>query len=125
MRRDKPSSVQKASSNSKDIQSQITHLEELVVSLMNKSNNVGTSSRTDSSAGMDENNSSPQLPQDCPWECPEDTWTEINSVKDTTESVGLISLRDDNLGYVGGSHWEAILDNVRLLFPSLHWSPRL
>jgi hypothetical protein len=35
-----------------------------------------------------------------------------NSIVDTEESFGRISIEDDQFNYVGSSHWAAILDNV-------------
>ncbi|RDL34405.1 uncharacterized protein BP5553_07533 [Venustampulla echinocandica] len=116
LRRDKSSPIQKSTSNSKDVQSQISHLEQLVVSLMNRSNTIGNSSRTDGSpSSLDENNPSQQIHSSTL----EDHWTEINAVKETAESIGLISIQDDQPNYVGSSHWEAILDNIACLKDAL------
>jgi hypothetical protein len=42
----------------------------------------------------------------------DDQWTEITGVKNATESLGMINIKDNQPSYVESSHWTAILDNV-------------
>lgn len=95
----------------KDVQSQISHLEQLVVSLMKKSGGIDAQNRPGSSRGHSIDD--PRAP-DFTLSTRED-WTEINGLVNTTESFGMINIDDDQPNYVGSSHWAAILDNVRLV----------
>ncbi|EHK97144.1 hypothetical protein M7I_7156 [Glarea lozoyensis 74030] len=45
----------------------------------------------------------------------DDQWTEITGVKNATESLGMINIKDNQPSYVESSHWTAILDNIACL----------
>jgi hypothetical protein len=108
--RERSSQVQKSSSSPKDVQSQVRHLEELVISLMNKTaKNTALSEKPQppitpdaSSVSNSSNATSPSHSTD----------QVANTTVDTEESFGRISIEDDQLNYVGSSHWTTILDNV-------------
>lgn len=72
------------------------HLEDLVVSLMQRST---TSSDI---ASMTKPETTPE---------PESHYSP-QSISDTSESLGRFSIDDDRPNYTGGSHWAAILDSV-------------
>jgi hypothetical protein len=107
--REKSSSIQKSTNGQKDVQSQLQHLEELVVSLMNKSNRNGPSSTTNNLQATPQSfpdlTSTNELSQ--PIETPGG-----NILKDTATVLGRISIEDDQPSYVGSAHWTAILDSV-------------
>jgi len=105
-RRDKSTPIYKPSANgsSKDVQSQISHLEELVISLMSKTIKASASTNT-------------SLEDDTPLLQRESTSSderrmEAYGIKETEESFGRIDIEDDQPNYVGNTHWAAILDNV-------------
>jgi hypothetical protein len=96
--RDKSSQVQKSTSAPKDVQSQVRHLEELVISLMNKTAKSSTlsgksqplitphgSSVSSSSNATSPGQSSDQVP---------------GSNLDTVESFGRMGIEDDQPNYV-------------------------
>ncbi|KAF8847325.1 hypothetical protein BDZ45DRAFT_607644 [Acephala macrosclerotiorum] len=100
--------VQKSSSGSgrgegqKDVQSQVRRLEELVISLMNKTSKNG-------SGGQDH-----VTPPDHSIEA-EEQESEVRDrrLKDTALSFGRITIdEDERTNYVGSAHWAAILDNI-------------
>ena len=108
--RDKSSQVQKSSSAPKDVQSQVRHLEELVISLMNKTaKNTTLSSKPKPPITPDASSVSNSSNATSPSQSPDPAT--LNTVE-TGESFGNISIEDDQLNYVGSSHWTAILDNV-------------
>jgi hypothetical protein len=110
--REKSSSIQKSTNGQKDVQSQLQHLEELVVSLMNKSNRNGSSSTTSNLQATPQ--SSPDLT--AANELGQATETlGRNILKDTATVLGRISIEDDQPSYVGSAHWMAILDSVSFL----------
>jgi hypothetical protein len=108
--REKSSQIQKSSSSPKDVQSQVRHLEELVISLMNRTaKNATLSEKLQSPITPDEssvsNSSSPsQFPDQI-----------SNRNADPEECFGRISIEDNQVNYVGQNHWTAILDNVSAL----------
>lgn len=94
----------------RDVQSQISHLEELVVSLMNKSRAPGSTTKVDTAKeSSSHNTASPNFELTMT----DDQWTEVTGVKNATESFGMINIKDNHSNYVESSHWTAILDNVR------------
>ena len=107
--REKSSSIQKSTNGQKDVQSQLQHLEELVVSLMNKSNRNGSSSTTGNLQATPQ--SSPDLTAANELGQPTETLGR-NILKDTATVLGRISIEDDQPSYVGSAHWTAILDSV-------------
>ncbi|CAG8962355.1 hypothetical protein HYFRA_00014152 [Hymenoscyphus fraxineus] len=116
IRREKAAALQKSGNvGRKDVQSQISHLEQLVVSLMKKS------------GGVDQNrlgishvpSSDDPRASDFSSSTGEDQWTEITGLSNTTESFGMINIDDDQPNYVGSSHWAAILDNIACLKDSI------
>jgi len=112
IRRDKATPIHKPSTNngSKDVHSQISRLEELVISLMNKTNPNGLlpsrDPQTSSASGTRPSLDGPRL---------DEPWTEVNALKETEESLGRINIDDEQPNYVGSTHWAAILDNVGCL----------
>ncbi|KAG9232543.1 fungal-specific transcription factor domain-containing protein [Amylocarpus encephaloides] len=113
IRRDKASAVQKpANGGHKDVQSQISHLEELVVSLMNRSGNATNSGKDDES--RDQANALCRTPISALEE-----WTDNSGVKQATDSFGSFNIDDDQTNYVGTAHWAAILDNIACLKDTL------
>jgi hypothetical protein len=102
-------SIQKPTSNSgsRDVQSQISRLEELVISLMNKTNPNGLVSSGNQQVSS-EDDTRPSLDG----HRVDDPWTEVNGLKETEESFGRINIDDEQPNYVGSTHWAAILDNV-------------
>jgi hypothetical protein len=110
--REKSSSIQKPTNGQKDVQSQLQHLEELVVSLMNKSNRNGSSSTTSNLQATPQ--SSPDLTAANELGQPTKTLGR-NILKDTATVLGRISIEDDQPSYVGSAHWTAILDSVSQL----------
>jgi hypothetical protein len=110
--REKSSSIQKSTNGQKDVQSQLQHLEELVVSLMNKSNRNGSSTMTSNVQATPQ--SSPDLTAANELGQPTETLSR-NILKDTATVLGRISIEDDQPSYVGSAHWTAILDSVSQL----------
>jgi hypothetical protein len=110
LRSGKTSLIQKPTNHAqRDVQSQISHLEELVVSLMNKSRAAGSGAKAETSQQKSNNDTaSPKFELNTT----EDQWTEINGIKNATESFGMINIEDNQSNYVESSHWTAILDNV-------------
>lgn len=110
--REKPQ-VQKNGQASRDVQSQVRRLEELVVSLMEKTNRgmfsggQGGQVTADGSPGESDGLGSIEV-EDA------DAESEIGGrLKDTALSLGKITIGDGNrANYVGSSHWTAILDSV-------------
>lgn len=109
VRRDKATPIHKPSTNScsGDVQSQISRLEELVISLMNKTNQNGLVTSIDAQASS-EDGTRPSLDG----QRVDDQWTEVNGLRETEESFGRINIDDEQPNYVGSTHWAAILDNV-------------
>jgi hypothetical protein len=95
-------------SATRDVQSQISHLEELVVSLMNRTSKLGSTS------SVSESGKSSYSPSEntSPHNGISDDNTGNISLQDTAESFGRISMDEEQPNYVGGAHWAAILDNV-------------
>jgi len=102
--REKTSKVEKAGNGAKDVQSQIRHLEDLVISLMNQTTN-----------NVPPQNHSQATPESSP-EHLDDVLHAENATNagmmGTAESFGRISIEDKKQNYVGGDHWVAILDSV-------------
>ncbi len=102
--REKTSKVEKAGNGTKDVQSQIRHLEDLVISLMNQT-----------TSNVPPQNHRQATPESSP-EHLDDTLHAENlrssSMTGTAESFGRISIEDKKQNYVGGDHWAAILDSV-------------
>ncbi len=103
------SSISKSNSSSRDVQSQISHLEELVLSLMNRTSKLtsqssesNTQSTPASSPDCNSGASDPVIAGELP----------VTVLRDTAESFGRISIEDAQPNYVGSAHWAAILDNV-------------
>jgi hypothetical protein len=108
--RERSSQVQKSSNSPKDVQSQVRHLEELVISLMNKTaKNAALSGKPQPPITPDASSVSNSSNATSPSQSPDQV---ANTTVDTEESFGRISIEDDQLNYVGSSHWTAILDNV-------------
>lgn len=106
--RERSSQVSKSSNAPKDVQSQVRHLEELVISLMNRTaKNSALSSKPQPPITPDESTISTSSNATTP-----SSDQVANSAVDTEESFGRISIEDNQLNYVGQSHWAAILDNV-------------
>ncbi|EPE28759.1 hypothetical protein GLAREA_09880 [Glarea lozoyensis ATCC 20868] len=113
LRGSKQSSVHKSTNLSqRDVQSQISRLEELVVSLMNKSRAAGSTNKPGApQTQSSDDTSSPNFELTTT----DDQWTEITGVKNATESLGMINIKDNQPSYVESSHWTAILDNIACL----------
>jgi hypothetical protein len=104
--RERSSQVSKSSNAPKDVQSQVRHLEELVISLMNRTaKNSALSGKPQPPITPDESTISPSSNATTP------SSDQVANV-DTEKSFGRISIDDNQLNYVGQSHWAAILDNV-------------
>ncbi|KAH6664920.1 hypothetical protein B0J14DRAFT_493185 [Halenospora varia] len=115
VRRNKPPTAQKTSNDGpRDFQSQVAHLEELVVSLMNRTNAITTPTKASSSQPSTETNSRTSISESTTNSSPED-WTEAVPLAETTESFEKIDIQDDQNNYVGDTHWSAILDSIALL----------
>tara|TARA_R110002060_G_scaffold52206_1_gene63143 strand:+ start:3643 stop:4008 length:366 start_codon:yes stop_codon:yes gene_type:complete len=100
---------------SRDVQNQIRHLEEMVITLMNQTG------KNKSAQAVQRNDlvtpeSSPEhgIPIAEDSEDGEQVTLSGMSLGDTAESFGRISMEDDQANYVGSDHWAAILDNVSL-----------
>jgi hypothetical protein len=97
--REKPAHVQRDHGGPKDVQERIQHLEELVLTLMNRDQ--------------------PEAPTRSPNTVLEaDVISEPlndDSISETIDRMGRVSLDDKNEKqfYIGGGHWAAILENVR------------
>jgi hypothetical protein len=103
--RDRSSQIQKPTKGPKDVQSQIRHLEELVISLMNKrakSSALITPDESSVSSSSHAASPSRSLHQG------------TSSTLDTAESFGRMGIEDDQPNYVDSTHWAAILDNVSI-----------
>ena len=116
--RDKSSNIQKQSNAPRDVQGQIRHLEQLVISFMNQTKNDGSPNSRANHSQV----SAGKLPELDPriLERPSDnyaaTWPErtvLQESQDPTETLGRICITDDQPAYVGSAHWAAILENVR------------
>ena len=113
----KSTSVHKSSST-RDVQSQIQHLEELVISMMNKANKDPALKRTKKSPGQltptsQQSSSYDRLSSSRTPERSLSAHEQLESDFHTSaETFGRISM-EDHTSYVGQSHWTAILDNVR------------
>ncbi|TVY14613.1 Fusarisetin A cluster transcription factor fsa6 [Lachnellula arida] len=109
VRRDKATPTHKSSAtgNPKDLQSQISHLEELVITLMNKTNRNGNgnASLEDSTRILQEESRSLE----------DQRTEEVHDIKEAEKSFGRINIEDDQPNYVGSTHWVAILDNIACL----------
>ncbi|TVY40841.1 Fusarisetin A cluster transcription factor [Lachnellula subtilissima] len=112
VRRDRatPTHSSSVTGKSKDVQSQISHLEELVITLMNKTNRNGNGN-VNSNASLED---STRLLQEKP-KALEDQWAEVHGVKKAEKSFGRINMEDDQQNYVGSAHWAAILENIACL----------
>ncbi|PVH78081.1 hypothetical protein DL98DRAFT_422592 [Cadophora sp. DSE1049] len=117
--REKSSQVSKASSGgtgSREVQSQIRHLEEMVITLMNqtsKTKPVTAAPRNDlvtPESSPDHGILTSEESEDG-----EQVTLSGTSLGDTAESFGRISMEDDQANYVGSAHWAAILDNIACL----------
>ncbi|CZR61340.1 related to transcription activator protein acu-15 [Phialocephala subalpina] len=116
--KDKPQ-VQKSSSSQapKDVQSQVRRLEELVISLMNKTNKNAGNGNQDHVTRPDQ---SPSSSDGIEVDEGEGGVGGIDGVdrgdrrlKDTALSFGRITIdEDERANYVGSAHWAAILDNI-------------
>ncbi|CAG8974704.1 hypothetical protein HYALB_00006440 [Hymenoscyphus albidus] len=116
LRREKAAALQKSGNvGRKDVRSQISHLEQLVVSLMKKSGGIDQN-RLGISPGP---SSDGPRASDFSSSTGDDQWTEITGLSNTTESFGMINIDDDQPNYVGSSHWAAILDNIACLRDSI------
>ena len=116
--REKSSGIQKPTSDSKDFQSQIRRLEDLVVSLMNQTASngpvaPGNRSSSTSVSSWDRGAPAPSAVDDYSRPGPD---AGSFQDQDAAASLGRISLEDNHPNYVGSSHWAAILDNVNIHF---------
>ncbi|KAF4618052.1 hypothetical protein G7Y89_g14995 [Cudoniella acicularis] len=117
LRRNKASPPQKLSNGKpKDFQSQVAHLEELVVSLMKKTNAINGHDKADKNQSSPENENSNL---ESTSNSSQDGLSESNGLKETAESFGRINIEDNQQNYVGGTHWSAILDSIACLKGSL------
>lgn len=122
--RDKATHIQKHSSATtpRDVHGRIRHLEDLVISLMQSNGANGNSTITSAetqppSASSYVSGSS--FPKN---QSTSSAILDDSNVLDTSESFGRISIEDEQLNYVGGSHWAAILDSVcEQPLPLLSW----
>lgn len=100
--REKSSQIQKSGAGSKDLQSQIRHLENLVISLMNQ---------TTSTNGLPPRGDSQQTtPESSPENHAVDELVEQAtnaSLTGTAESFGRISIEDEKANFKGDEHWVA------------------
>jgi hypothetical protein len=108
--REKSSSVHNSANSQKDVQSQLRHLEELVISLMNKGNKKGSSSTTSNLQATPQ--SSPDLLSAANALSQPTEALGRNILKDTDTILGHISIEDDQPSYVRSAHWSAILNSV-------------
>ncbi|EDN92950.1 hypothetical protein SS1G_08815 [Sclerotinia sclerotiorum 1980 UF-70] len=105
--REKTSQIQKTREKAKDVQERIKNLEDLVVALMNRTENTKATS-----AVLSGFQPSAIGPPELPW--PDDT-----TISESADSIGRISVDDEMQNYVGGAHWMAILENIAGLKDSL------
>lgn len=107
--------MQKNSQVPKDVQSQVRRLEELVISLMNKTNKGALSVEHGDHVTPDHSPSSSEILVGSTEDEERDRSGVLSGqLKDTALSLGKITIGDgDRANYVGSSHWTAILDNVR------------
>lgn len=108
------SQVQKNVQVPKDVQSQVRRLEELVISLMNKTNKNALFGEDRDQVTPDSSGSSDMVVGSMEVE---DEGNEVGgNLKGTEVSLGKITIDEENrANYVGSAHWTAILDNVCLL----------
>ncbi len=102
--RDKTSQVQKSTStSSKDVKSQIQHLEDLVLSLMNRTNGDAPAT-TESQQQL-----TPQSSLEHGSRLLDASFQQGYGLNLTgaAESLGRISIEDKQKNYVGGGHWTA------------------
>jgi hypothetical protein len=110
--------VQKNVQVPKDVQSQVRRLEELVISLMNKTNNNTFSTENSDQVTPNSSGSSDELVGTVEVEGEESGVG--GNLTDTSVSLGKITIDEGNrANYVGSAHWTAILDNVYLSFFSV------
>jgi hypothetical protein len=76
---------------------------------MNKSRDIGATTRPNISQQQSSNSTSSP---DFELRTNDEQWTEVTTVNDATESLGMINIKDNQSNYVDSSHWTAILDNV-------------
>ena len=116
--REKNFGVQKPTSGSKDFQSQIRRIEDLVVSLMNQTANngpLGPENRSNSTSESSSDRDAPASDAAGEYSRPGLDGGSFQD-QDAAASLGRISLEDNHPNYVGSSHWAAILDSVSIQF---------
>ncbi len=112
--REKHSQVSKPGIGSKDVQTQIRNLEEMVITLMNQTSKNKPSSSTGSNVLSTSESSLEFSVSDLNDSSGSNDQAGLagSVLRDTAESFGRISIDDNQLNYVGSTHWAAILDNV-------------
>ncbi|KAG4433415.1 hypothetical protein IFR05_011101 [Cadophora sp. M221] len=98
---------------SRDVQTQIRHLEEMVVSLMNQTSKTKPVPKIDQVTPESSPDHVMQVSEDST--DGEQVALSGTGLGDTAESFGRISMEDDQANYVGSAHWAAILDNIACL----------
>ncbi|KUJ19439.1 uncharacterized protein LY89DRAFT_490483 [Mollisia scopiformis] len=105
--------VQKTNQAPKDVQSQVRRLEELVISLMNKTNQGELPLGVPDHVTPDHSSSSSDQVADSIEDDEGGSNVPNRQMKNTALSFGRITIgEDDRANYVGSSHWTAILDNI-------------
>lgn len=105
--------IQKTIQAPKDVQTQVRRLEELVISLMNKTNKDVLPSPSQDHVTPDPSPTSSEQLADSIEEEDQAENAPSSELKDTALSLGRITIgENDRANYVGSAHWTAILDNV-------------
>lgn len=105
--------IQKTIQAPKDVQTQVRRLEELVISLMHKTNKGVLPSRGQDHVTPDPSPTSSEHLADSIEEKCQTNNAPRSQLKDTALSLGRITIGEDHrANYVGSAHWSAILDNV-------------
>lgn len=113
--REKSSQVQKSGAGSKDVQSQIKHLEDLVISLMNQTtgnNNLlpqGDPLQTTLERSLENHAADEPIEQGT-----------NASLTGTAESFGRISIEDEKADFKGDEHWVASKSFLSQFLQTLH-----
>jgi hypothetical protein len=107
--REKSSLVQKPGHGSKDVQTQIRNIEELLICLMNRTSKPTTKIHHPATSSFSHEPNTHSLD---PVLFGQSEQTSGPGLKDAVESFGQITIKDDQPNYVGSAHWAAILENV-------------
>ncbi|PQE18909.1 C6 transcription factor protein [Rutstroemia sp. NJR-2017a BVV2] len=114
--RQRPAHVQRDHGRAKDVQERIRHLEELVITLMNRDQPKNAPTQPPQHTPPPPLSSNTVLDADAICEPRED-----DPISETIDRMGRVSLDDkhEQQFYIGGGHWAAILENIAGLKDSI------